>query len=141
MWDPGNLRKHHQDRLREDPGCFEDLLRLPSGSTMTESQYELRSLDAVANAWAEYEGEGQDRRTGEYREARAYFVDDDLVVAITDGFRRRFITCFHEHFDYPHGLVPGPGATIGDRQIRYRDMLRRDESLNYIRKVKRIRGF
>jgi hypothetical protein len=108
---------------------------------MTESQYDLRSLDAVTNAWAEYEGEWCERSTGDWKEARAYFVDDELVVAITDTFRRSFITCFHEHFDYPHGVEPGPSATAGDRHLRYKAMLKKDERLKFIRKVKRIRGF
>jgi hypothetical protein len=140
-WEAYNLRKHLQERLRENPGCFEDLLGLPPGSTMTESQYEVRSLDAVTGAWGEYEGEGRDRRTGEWKEARAFFVDQDLVVAITDGFRRTFITCFHEHFDYPHGVVPGPGASLGDRQLAYIAMLKKDNvQLGFIRRLKPIRG-
>jgi hypothetical protein len=108
---------------------------------MTESEYELRSLDAFEDAKLIYEGEGQDRRTGDFKEARAYFVDDELVVAITDSFRRTFITCFHEHFDYPHGVVPGPTATPGDCLLRYRAMLENDILNQFIRRVKPIRGF
>jgi hypothetical protein len=107
---------------------------------MTEDDYEQRSLEAFTDAWAEYEGEGRDVRTGEFKEARAYFVDGELLVAITDGFRRRFITCFHEHFDLPHGVVPGLAASPGDRQLAYIAMLKRDVLLDFIRELKPIRG-
>jgi hypothetical protein len=140
-WDPKNLRKHHQERLRKDPGCFEDLLEFPAGWTMDESDYDLRSLDAFMKAVLIFEGEGLDRRTGDFKEARAYYVDDQLVVVITDSFQREFITCFHEHFDYPHGVVPGPASMPGDRLLRYKAMLEKDELNQFIRRVKPIRGF
>jgi hypothetical protein len=51
-WNRRNLTRHHQKRLRDDPGCFEDLLGI-TGRAMTEWQYEVRSIDAVSNAWGE----------------------------------------------------------------------------------------
>jgi hypothetical protein len=111
-WNANNLRRHHRERLRKDPGCFEDLLGI-TGRTMTQSEYELRSLDAVTNSWGKYAGDSWNPEDREYREASVYFVDDDLVVAITDTFEREFITCFHEHFGYRHGGGPGPGASVG----------------------------
>jgi hypothetical protein len=141
QWSAEYLKWKHRERLRKDPGCFEDLLGLPAGKEMTPTQYEDRSLEAVEHAWAEYEGDHKDRATGEYCGMRAYFVDNDLVVAVTDTFRHDFITCFHEHFDYPHGVKPGPGVQPGDRQIAYRVMLQADERGQFIRKVRRLRGF
>ena len=138
VWNAKNLARHHQKRLREDAGCFEDLLGI-TGRTMTEQQYETRSLDAVSNAWGEYEGEGWEVRNREYAEARAYFVDPELVVAITDAFRREFVTCFHEHFGHPHGVDPG-AVSEGQRQLRYRQHLRQEQQGGLIRKVVRVRG-
>src|SRR5947207_13583833 len=97
-WNSRNLARHHRKRLREDSGCFEDLLKI-IGRVMTATEYETRSQDAVANAWAEYEGEGRNVQLAEYYPAAAYFVDEDLVVAVTDPFKREFITCYHEHLD------------------------------------------
>jgi hypothetical protein len=138
-WNSAILRRHHRKRMTKDAGCFEDLLGI-IGQTMTESQYEMRTDDAVTNAWGEYEGEGWDVSRREYSEARAYYVDNDLVVAVTDSFRNEYITCFHEHFDHPHGVIPGAGATEGQKQLRYIDRLKFDEQGGAIRNVKRIRG-
>lgn len=138
-WNARNLTLHFQKRLSKNPGCFEELLGIV-GSTMTESQYDLRAYEAVDNAWGEYEGEGRDVQAREYTELRAYYVDDDLVVAITDGFRNEFVTCFHEHFDRPHGVDPGGGATVGQKRLRYKERLKIDEQGKAIRNLKRIRG-
>jgi hypothetical protein len=137
LWEPRNLQRHHRDRLRKDAGCFEDLLGI-NGRTMSASEYELRSQDAVANAWGKYEGQSWDSQQRRYRETAIYFVDDQLVVAITDSFEHEFITCFHEHFDYPHGLVPGLTATPGEQVFRYRERVKFDEQGGLIRNVKWI---
>jgi hypothetical protein len=139
-WFPRRLRTHYLKRLREDVGCFEDLLGISAGS-LTEAQYELRSIEAVDTAWAEYEGESSDGQ-GSFLEARAFFVDDDLVVAITDGFRREFFTCFHEHFgrDKPHGVDPPPGTSLGQRRLRYIQHLESETVGGLIRNVRKIRG-
>ena len=83
IWNSGNLKRHHQKRVTKDAGCFEDLLRI-NGRTMTEREYEDRSDQTYHNAWAEFEGEGRNIGAGEYYARSVYFVDDDLVVAITD---------------------------------------------------------
>src|SRR5437870_4097504 len=54
-WRPRNLARHHRTRITDDAGCFEDLIGI-TGRTMTEAEYEARSLDSVENSWAEYEG-------------------------------------------------------------------------------------
>ena len=58
-WNAQNLTQHHQKRITQDAGCFEDLLGL--GQPMTEAEYDQRSQDAVTNAWAKYQGQGQQR--------------------------------------------------------------------------------
>ena len=92
-WDPRKLARHHRKRTTEDAGCFEDLLKI--SGTMSREQYELRTDDAVTNAWAKYEGENFDDVLKDFRDAAMYFVDEELVVAITDAWEREFITCFH----------------------------------------------
>src|SRR5688572_3369678 len=119
-WNPRNLNQHHRERLQKDPGCFEDLLGL--AMPMTEAQYETRSHDVVTLAPIEYECESRDVGTGQFRKARVYYVDDELVVAVTDGFRREFITCFHEHFSRRHAS-PASIGTVGQRRLRYKELL------------------
>jgi hypothetical protein len=55
-------------------------------------------------------------------------VDENLVVAVADAARARFVTCFYEHFDGrhpPHGRHPGRGVSAIQRRIRYREDSRR----------------
>jgi hypothetical protein len=128
-WSDRNLVAHHAKRLREDTGCFEDLLGI-AGREMTADEYRDRSEQRVARSWCEYEGQGWDRLGGAHTEARAHFVDDDLVVGITDLARTAFVTCFHEHFDRRrplHGNHPGRGVSVAQRRIRYRENLRLKE--------------
>src|SRR5207244_59823 len=119
-WDLKKLARHYRKRITDDAGCFEDLLGI-TGRTMTESEYESRSMDVVENAWAEYEGKHQ-IDVNEYEEARAYFVDDDLVIAITDTFRRGFITCYHEHPGKKH-TTRASMPSVGQRRLEYRRRL------------------
>jgi hypothetical protein len=136
-WNPRNLTRHYRDRLRKDPGCFEDLLGL--SSVMTEPQYETRSHDAVENSWAEYEGQAWEAIKGQYSPERAYFVDDDLVVGITDSFRREFVTCFHEHPGGRH-VSRASMPSIDQRRLEYTDRLDAEEQGRMIIHLKRIRG-
>jgi hypothetical protein len=125
-WPDGNLARHHAKRIRENPGCFEDLLGITDRS-MTVEEFRDRSDRAVDGAWCEYEAQGRDFDRAAYLQARASYVDDDLVVAVTDLPRARFVTCFHEHFDGrqpPHGRNPGRGVSVAQRRIRYREDLR-----------------
>jgi len=100
----------------------------------------MRADDSVANAWAEYEGEWKDGVTGDYKDAAAYYVDGQLVVAITDSFRRRFITCYHKHFREPHGIDPAMGEPLGDLQLKYKTWLQSARGRGKLRKFKGIRG-
>ncbi|HUY34591.1 MAG TPA: hypothetical protein VMV69_17740 [Pirellulales bacterium] len=138
-WTPANLTRHHQKRITKDQGCFEDLLAI-NGRTMTKAEYEQRSQDAVATAWGEYEAQGRDVARMSYYPKAALFVDNELVVAVTDLGRAEFLTCFHEHFDVPHGIDPGPGASLSQSQLRYKQKLQNDERCGMIIHVRRIRG-
>ena len=134
-WDAANLTKHHQKRITKDKGCFEDLLGIV-GRDMIEQEYEQRSLAAFQNAWGEYEGEGRNVAAQNYYPRAAYFVDEQLVVAITDLARNGFHTCYHEHFGRPHGPMP----SVGQRRLQYRQHLRWDEQGKMILNVRRIRN-
>ncbi len=138
-WNSSSLTRHYRKRIGRDAGCFEDLLGI-TGRPMTKTQYEHRAEDAFLNAWAEFEGEGWNVAARQYYSPSAYFVDDDLVVAITDVPRHKFRTCFHEHFGRPHGADPGPGVSVGQRQLRYRQHLQHEEQGKLVRNLKRIRG-
>lgn len=125
-WTEGNLARHHAKRTRENPGCFEDLLGI-TGRTVTVEEYRDRSVLSVTGAWCEYEAESRDFERNTYLPARASLVDDDLVVAVTDMARTRFVTCFHEHFQSrrpTHGDHPGHGVSVAQRRMRYREALR-----------------
>lgn len=138
-WNEGNLERHHRKRITVDPGCFEELTGV-NPPPITKEQYRQRSLDAVVAAWAEFEAEGRDFEVGGYREARAYYVDDDLVVAVTDVNRREFYTCYHEHFDGSHQPSDKSDGAIGNRQLKYRRKLGTDIRGGVIRRFKPIRG-
>lgn len=136
-WDPYNLRKHYQKRINQDPGCFEDLMNI-NGRSMTIQEYQQRSEQAVMNAWAKYQCETWDQQLRRYQDRRTYFVDDQLVVAITDIEEQWFITCFHKHFNSGH---TSPGSTVGQCRLRYKEHLSIDERVKLVRNVKRIRGW
>ena len=137
-WNQPNLLRHHRDRLRKDPGCLEDLLGI-SGRPITAAQYEALSHQVVRDAWAEFEAQKRDACNGGYHDATAYFVDGNLITAITDLPRSWFITCFHEHFDRPHGVVPG-AVSIGQRKLVYRQRLIEAEDFKKYINVRRKRG-
>jgi hypothetical protein len=141
-WTEGNLVRHHAKRLRDNPGCFEDLLGITDRS-MTVEEYRDRSVRAVADAWCEYEAQGRDFERSTYLAARVSYVDDDLVVAVTDRDRTRIVTCFHEHFDGrqpPHGRNPGRGVSVAQRRIRYREGSRRKAQGRLIIHLKVVRN-
>jgi hypothetical protein len=137
-WKPHKLAQHHRKRTTKDAGCFEDLLRI-NPRTMSELKYKERSEQVVANAWGKYRGEGRNIARGEYYDEAMYFVDDDLVVAITDVSGCDFITCFHEHFGRRH-VSPASIGTVGQRRLQYKEHLQFDEQGGLIRNVRRIRG-
>ena len=141
IWAEKNLGDQHAKRLRENPGCFEDLLGIV-GRLLTQGEYRDRSVHAFADSWCEYEAQGRDFKLGAYMSARAHYVDDDLVVAIVDVARSLFVTCFHEHFDSRrplHGRHPGSGVSVAQRRLRYLDDLRLKEKGRLIINLRFIR--
>jgi hypothetical protein len=108
--------------MRKDPGCLEDVLGL-TGMAITEAQYQALSHQTVKRAWAIFEAQKRDAQNGGYHNPGVYYVDERLVTAITDETSTCFITCFHEHFDRPHGEVPRPGTTVGQRKLLYKRRL------------------
>jgi hypothetical protein len=55
---PGRIQGGNQRRVRENPGCFEDLLGIADRSMTVEEDRD-RSVRAVADAWREYEAQGR----------------------------------------------------------------------------------
>lgn len=138
-WAAKNLQSHHQKRVTQDKGCFEDLMGL-QGRDLTEAEYEQRSNDAFQSAWAEYECVSWDVKARTYRPPAAYLVDDQLVAAVTDLARADFITCFHEHFDgiRRHAFVTA--LSVGQRKLRYTQSIQWRVQGRQIIQLKRIRG-
>jgi len=137
-WQRANLERHHAKRVTRDAGCFEDVLAI-RGRSMTVAEYESASQDVIANAWMVYEAEKSDRNGG-YDAARVTFVEPRLLVTVADLGRTTIVTCFHEHFDYPHGRKPGPGTSVTVRKLKYRESVRWDEQGGELRNVKVIRN-
>ncbi len=112
-WTPGNLIRHFRKRIREHPDCLRDLLASPPAPTdpVNQTQYELIAQDAIANSWGEFDAEWRSSPEDDYSPA-AYYVDDRLVVSITDPFRREYITCYHKHALNPpsHRQESEPGG-------------------------------
>jgi hypothetical protein len=107
---------------------------------MTESQYEIRSHDAVDNAWALYEGRSWEANLREHSpDVRTFFVDDELVVAITESFQREFITCFHEHPGGRH-VARAAMPSVGQRRLEFKARLDAKEKGKMIIGLRRIRG-
>jgi hypothetical protein len=138
-WTKGNLEYHHKERLRKDPGCFEDLLGI-SGLKMTEDEYKERSQAAVVNAWAEYEGIVWSPSKQAYEDKAAYFVDEEMVLAITDLDRSFFTTCYHEHYDVKHNFNQENTAPYGNQRLRYREWIQNNERGKRIKITKKVKG-
>lgn len=135
VWSSSNLIRHRNKHGQ----CFEDLLHIEN-RVITESEYAGRVQLAIEQAWLEYEAESHDSRWGGYREAAATYVDDDLVLAVTDLSRSSLITSFHEHFDRPNRCKTIQAMTSGDRRLKYKQYFRWDEQGGKIRNVKVIHG-
>lgn len=139
-WDPNNLTAHHQKRITADAGCFEELLGCAAGQKVTEAEYAAASQAAIAGAWAEFEAE-KHVAPNTYDPVRVTYADDRLVVSVTDWPRSQMITCFREHFNMSmtgHAVVTG--MTVGQRRLRFKTQVDREEKRGMIRKVRRIHG-
>ena len=87
-----------------------------------------------------YEGEGRNVQQMSYYPLAAFFVDDHLVVAITNDTRAEFLTCYHEHFSKAHGVEPPASSSVAQKQLRYKQKLKWDEQGGMIRNLKRIKN-
>ncbi len=70
-----------------------------TGRPVTVEEDRDRSVRAVTGDWCDYEAQGRDFERSTDLPARVSYVYDDLVVAVTDLPRARFVTGFREHFD------------------------------------------
>jgi hypothetical protein len=138
-WKRTNLDKHFRVRLEKDAECLEDLMGLPR-ARITRWHYKHLSNNVYSKAWAVFEAQKWDPLKLDYHQAVVYFVDNDLTVAITDLPSEWFITCYHQHFNSPHGVVPGL-ASAGQRQLFYVQRLEDDEAMKKYINVRRRHGF
>lgn len=91
-WDPENLSDHHEKRVREDEDCIKIYPPDSPDPPVDKEEYRNLSRKAVSEAWIE--GNFFHSEESEYR---CFFADNDLVLAITNEKKRRYITCFHVH--------------------------------------------
>lgn len=132
-WKTRNLKRHHRDHPVDEARCWRDLTGL---QVVSEDDYEEASQEVFEEHWYAYEAEfleaNQDyvtleggarvmRSRLEYQSARTTFVDDRMVLAVTDLSQTYFVTCYHEH--YGKGHVEGQHRdrrTLGERRDEYK---------------------
>jgi hypothetical protein len=126
-WHPQNLADHFLTRLENDPQCLVDLFDCAIDQ-ITIKHYEDRSIDVYYKPTLEYECESWDTNNRCYRARAAYYVDKDLVVAITTFDRTAYITCYHEHFNRKHNddyvqnlMAKPPGNRIMEMKQKITD--------------------
>lgn len=113
-WDDDNAERHRQKHTK----CFERLLRVV-GREVNIDEFKARSQAAIDQAWMEFEARKLDN------DKAAYYIDDDLVEAVTTLDRDTFRTCFHQHFDQPGQcqaliqMLPGDRRAKMLRSLRY----------------------
>jgi hypothetical protein len=128
-WDEQNAERHRHKHTK----CFERLLGV-LGREVTISEFKTRSQRAIDGSWAEFEADKLENGKA------AYFVDDDLVQAVTTADRQVFRTCFHQHFDRPRDCESLIAGASGDRRALLIRHLMYGEKGRVYTDVKRIRG-
>lgn len=131
-WDEGNADRHRQKHTK----CFERLLR----RKVTLSDYKHRSQAAIDHSWAEFEATWWDQHKREYEPRAAYYLDDDLVQAVTTIDREVFKTCLHQHLQRPRECEALIASVPGDRRVRYLRHFGHLERGRIFIDVRRIRG-
>jgi hypothetical protein len=82
-------------------------------------EYELASIEAIADAWLEYEATRRDRTYGGTYQKRAYYADDREIFVAVDIDREFIFTCYHEHYDRGHVRSRNRTTLPGERRERY----------------------
>ena len=113
-WEPRNLADHVSKRSLEDVGCLESLLGL-EGQLLIGNLRHL-SEEVYSQPRFVYEAEMAEWGGG-FRDRRSYFVDAQLVMAVTDQQRTAFITCYHLHKTFSHTC---PGASQDEQETSRR---------------------
>lgn len=137
VWDPPNLTIHYRTRLREDPGCLEDLLtRPPPSGTISEPAYAMLADDAVTNSWGVFAADWRRSSDSEYEPA-VYFIDEQLLVAVTNAHCTRYITCYHKHSLNPHPVrKPLSEVDRGNMRLAFKNWLKVATGRGKYRKVR-----
>jgi hypothetical protein len=95
-WDSKNLRDHADKRANVDLNCMETLLGI-APAQLLPGHLRAKSESVFAQPILIYEGQHYDTARGCFGDTRACYVDNDMVLAVTDMKRERFITCYHKH--------------------------------------------
>jgi hypothetical protein len=120
-WSASNLQAHYAKHPGgADAACWMDVLS--KNTTVSVTEYEDASYDAISNRWLEYECEDWDRAAEEYYPKRVHYVDDRELRAIASLDRANMITCYHVHWDRPHNSTR-QNLLVGERRLDYKKHL------------------
>jgi len=122
-----------EDHRSKHTKCFERLLGV-KGREVTIDEFKERAQGAINGSWAEFEA----RKLA--NDKAAYFIDDELVQAVTTLDRQVFRTCFHLHFAHNAKCEDLIAMTPGDRRARFIRNMDYDMKGEVLKDVKRIRG-
>lgn len=108
---------------------------------MTEYEYEKRSVQVLSKHWGKYRATHMDRtKGGLIPKPRVYAIDNDLVLAVLSHTEEHFVTCYHQHFNRPHGVDPAPTDSVAYKQMKFQDFIRKQARLDKLRDIRIIRG-
>jgi hypothetical protein len=136
-WEPGNLSRHYQKRLREDAACT--VLGGSRQPPMSQDDYERETYATVDGARMKYEAEHfsyEKQPQGDWEDRRRYYVDNRLVLVVADLAGKDVVTCYHKHFPEDNGCNgAGDPSESRDRRQKFRDRIRRELQGNLIRNL------
>lgn len=136
-WSQGNLQWHYNRHPGgQDAACWQDILQK---NPVTLGDYEQASQTVYHQSWLVYSA--QWRESGGYTAPRRYFVDDRLILAITDDQENWFITCYHDHYHLWNNSsgTPRPGKHLLSENRTKPISQRKDEYLRVMRKLEQLR--
>ena len=133
-WKPDSFKRHHDKRLNENPSCLSEIVGAVHG--ITEKQYSDLSHDVINDHWGKIVASKRDGNRGWYPESM-YFIDDELVLVITDKPQSWIRTCYHMHLGNECKEVRS--WSVGRRRLRCQQSFTQVEDCEY-RNVKVLKG-
>ena len=131
------MEDHLTTRTTENKGCMEDLLGI-SGRDMTIYEYLGKSQAVVNNPLFAWETDECNEKTSPHYTRKTYLVDQDLVLVSLNEQRTKYITCFHLHFEEPHGVDPSTCDSPGERRLKLIRWVNKYKGTNRFKKLKWI---